>query len=519
MPLLNFFVQVQGNPKYSRDVLAKQLHLIGVLSEKSKRYPTDAGLRWKDINPLWGRPHGILSFAKLRNAYLKLIFDTMLEEGVQFIESKRSLSGRLYVLDPDPKYRSAGGRRLIDLEDGDYEIRETIKFLGEYEKQNSDFIGMKNTIYTTRSRDHSRVLSDMERAVGFHKKYPNFIVGFDMVGEEDQGNSLLFHMESFMKLYENKTERRRLPTYLHTAETNMPGDLQSSPNDLDPVSTLNNAADAILLGAKRVGHGLGYIKHPYLEKLLKQKDIAVEICPVSNQILAFFPDIRVHPAVNYIRSGVPVVLGSDDPATFGYDYFTVDWYEAFMSWGLDLADLKLLAQNSLRYSSMTASEKKSAIDNKWLPLWKKFIREMAAEACQPKFTSKPIFARVFPNSGSLKGTTKVNIYGKNFESGMCNQIKCKFGDYVTDGQYISNRLITCSSNGKRRKSGVESVNVKVSFNNGAQYVNTGSEFTYMYNKYEIDEPKSHISKAFSVLPSIVFIMPITLASMVMTGFL
>ena len=51
---------------------------------------------------------------------------------------------------------------------------------------------------------------------------------------------------------------------------------------------------------------------------------------------------------------------------------------------------------------------------------------------------------------------------------------------------------------------MESVNVKVSFNNGAQYVNTGSEFTYRYNKYEIDEPDSHISKAFSVLPSIVF---------------
>ena len=245
------------------------------------------------------------------------------------------------------------------------------------EKQNSDFIGMKNTIYTTRSRDHSRVLSDMERAVVvFIRSIPISSLVFDMVGEEDQGNSLLFHMESFVKLYENKTERSRLPTYLHTAETNMPGDLQSSPNDLDPVSTLNNAADAILLGAKRVGHGLGYIKHPYLEKLLKQKDIAVEICPVSNQILAFFPDIRVHPrwSTTYAR-GVPVVLGSDDPATFGYDYFTVDWYEAFMSWGLDLADLKLLAQNSLRYSSMTASEKKSAIDNKWLPPVEKSLSE------------------------------------------------------------------------------------------------------------------------------------------------
>ena len=43
--------------------------------------------------------------------------------------------------------------------------------------------------------------------------------------------------------------------------------------------------------------------------------------------------------------------------TFGYDSFTVDWYEVFMAWGLDLAELKQLAMNSLRYSSLTDEEK------------------------------------------------------------------------------------------------------------------------------------------------------------------
>ena len=42
--------------------------------------------------------------------------------------------------------------------------------------------------------------------------------------------------------------------------------------------------------------------------------------------------------------------------TFGYDSFTVDWYEVFMAWGLVLPELKQLAMNSLRYSSLSDEE-------------------------------------------------------------------------------------------------------------------------------------------------------------------
>ena len=45
--------------------------------------------------------------------------------------------------------------------------------------------------------------------------------------------------------------------------------------------------------------------------------------------------------------GIPIVLSGDDPALFGYDEVTVDWYEAYMAWGLNLGDLKKLALNSL----------------------------------------------------------------------------------------------------------------------------------------------------------------------------
>ena len=47
--------------------------------------------------------------------------------------------------------------------------------------------------------------------------------------------------------------------------------------------------------------------------------------------------------------GIPVVLGADDPGTFGCDHFTLDWFQVYLGWGLDLADLRQFAINSLRY--------------------------------------------------------------------------------------------------------------------------------------------------------------------------
>ena len=485
------WVKVKDNPKYTRDILAKNLHLIGVLSDEAKRYPTDSGLRWRDIDPLWFRPSGMYSHVEVRKAYLKLVFDTMLEEGVQYAEPRKFLGGgRLYVLDPDPKYKATWGQKIVDEEQGGYELRETIKFIEQYKQENKDLIGMKYIIKTIRAFSKQLVSTHLDRAVNFHKKFPQLVKGFDMVGQEDVGNSLLFRMENFLKIYNNISNENRIPLILHTAETIMPGDLQTSPNNLEPLPTLNNAFDAILLGAKRVGHGIGYIKHPHLLNILREKGIAVEICPVSNQILGFFPDARVHPAVNYIRSGVPVVLGSDDPGTFGYDSFTVDWYYAFLSWGLDLADLKLLARNSLQYSSMTPNEVRYAISEKWHPLWERYIREMKEEACRAKVSATPVFSKIFPLAGSLQGETKVSIYGRNFEIGICKKIKCKFGEHITEALYVSNQLITCMSHGRGLNRVAMSVSLSVSFDNGLTFTKTGAEFAYMYKTYTLPSDSS-----------------------------
>ena len=469
------------------------------MDNNAQRYPTDTDMRWKQMNPLWGRGSSqLINNIKIKREYVKEMLRTSLEEGVQYLENRVSLYGGLYELDPNPVYNRTNGKRFFD-STGEAELNVTIDVIQNFTSEHPDFIGMKRIIYSSRGRSS---IADVKRAIEnvlkFHRRYPSWIVGYDLVAEEDAGRSHLFFLDSFLTLYDDATKRKKIDLYLHTAETNFATDHKISQHQDDPVAAMQNTYDAIVLGARRVGHGLGFIKHPYLMKILKERSIAVESCPVSNQLLGFQPDLRNHPAQTYLRYGIPVVLGSDDPGTFGYDHFTVDWYMAYFGWGLDLADLKLMAENSLQYSAMSSEEKRSA-KKKFESLWKRYIEDTKKQACQTTFEGTPVFAKVLPIEGARSVSTKVYIYGANFQAGICKNVTCIFGKRnATKTKLVTSELIICESppiGGSRRRRHALSfgmydteeldngVRVPVSIVFDRTPVYTGHNFTYKYEPY------------------------------------
>ena len=117
------------------------------------------------------------------------------------------------------------------------------------------------------------------------------------------------------------------------------------------------------------------------------------------ELKGFMPDLRSHPAINFYRSGLPIVIAGDDPGSFGYNELTVDYYMAFMAWGLNLADLKVIANNSLIYSTVP-DEVKTEGFIKFNREWTSYIDMMYAKACQDNYNqSGMVFNELLPDYG------------------------------------------------------------------------------------------------------------------------
>lgn len=91
-----------------------------------------------------------------------------------------------------------------------------------------------------------------------------------------------------------------VPLILHAGETDGPDSIRR----------------AIEQGAQRIGHGVRAIEDPALLAELRDRGIALEVCPTSNVKLGVYRSLTEHPLPHLIDAGVTVTLNSDDPPLF-----------------------------------------------------------------------------------------------------------------------------------------------------------------------------------------------------------
>jgi adenosine deaminase CECR1 len=280
---------------------------------------------WEEFAAIFRRASGLLANRSVHSAYWRHVLDGLIDENVQYLES-----------------------RTPPIDD---------EIVREIRKRDPSF-DIKFIPAAGRSSGRERVAQGLNYVVEQRVNDPERVKGFDLVEEEDRTNTNLFYIEQLLAA-RREAERRgvTLPFYLHSGESNW--------------AENENLYDAILLGVSRIGHGIALIKHPLLMEIVKARGIAIEVCPISNQILGYVSDLRNHPAVHYINAGMPVILSPDDPGIMRHS-LSHDFYAAFMAWGLDLRSLKQLAMNSLIYSAMNPGEKQRALAV-WAWRWDAFI--------------------------------------------------------------------------------------------------------------------------------------------------
>lgn len=114
-----------------------------------------------------------------------------------------------------------------------------------------------------------------------------------------------------------------------------------------------------VFGATRIGHGIQIAKSPDVMKLVKDRDVALEVCPTSNWLTQCVKTIEEHPLKFLYDQGVKVTLNSDDPHIMGIDL--VHEYGVAEKLGLRSEDFQKMNQWALE-KSFVAPEIKKAVD-------------------------------------------------------------------------------------------------------------------------------------------------------------
>lgn len=135
--------------------------------------------------------------------------------------------------------------------------------------------------------------------------FPKCVIGIDLAGNEDVDSP----KETAQSFQRAKSEYG-LKITIHAGET----------------GNYENIRKAVIeFGADRIGHGTAASKSDEIMELLKDRDICLEVCPISNRLTKAVAEYEDHPVKAFVANDVPFVICSDNPAihasSLSFDYY------------------------------------------------------------------------------------------------------------------------------------------------------------------------------------------------------
>lgn len=165
------------------------------------------------------------------------------------------------------------------------------------------------------------------------------IVGIDLAGDEMSFSPLLHHAVF------QKAQAYDIPFTIHAGES----------------AGAMSIREALLLGARRIGHGVRLPEDPTLIPYFLQKDIGMELCPTSNLQTKAVLSWENYPLRRFLDEGLAVTINTDN-RTVSDITLTKEYALLIEHLGLDRNDFIQMLKNAIHISFAEESVKKRLME-------------------------------------------------------------------------------------------------------------------------------------------------------------
>jgi len=168
-------------------------------------------------------------------------------------------------------------------------------------------------------------VQEAERVTEFAIAHRDTFVALDLADNEEGFDSKPF--APFFK----RAKKAGLRVTVHSGEANHP-------------EAAHWVLDAIeILGAERIGHGVQIHRDPQVMKIVRERQIPLELCLTSNMLTQAVADLKDHPLKSFLDFGILTTINTDDPGIFNTN-LNREYRIAHQIQGLSHAQLEACAQ-------------------------------------------------------------------------------------------------------------------------------------------------------------------------------
>jgi adenosine deaminase CECR1 len=275
----------------------------------------------------WQRLNALLTNPWLQAEIMAKVIKAFSEEGVSYLELIVGIRGA----------RQANGT-IISSDETSAILRERLQ------QKDVAETGVKVRFQLALLRFTPDAEEQLRNIYKFVYDNKDLFVAINMVGREDNDKG---HPRRFLStLRELRQQYGGVKLSIHAGEVDEPN---------------AHVRETLLLGADRIGHGLNLIADDDTMRLMRHGQYLVEINLISNLLLGYVQDYSQHPFPEYLRTGIPVALSTDDRGMWGTT-LTDEFFVAATEFNLSWDEIKLLSRNSLAHAFVSPTVKQELLD-------------------------------------------------------------------------------------------------------------------------------------------------------------